>query len=156
MEYKDVFRSNFLVVGLPDAVIDEVAQLAECAAAAPHETLIKKGEKSSDLYIILSGRVNIYTPTGDKLAEAGPGSVIGEVSLVDDQPRSADVVCVSMVHFAKLPAASLRRFMASNKDAGFVMLANLTRVLSMRLRNAAIVLEDLKERAKDDPWKYAI
>lgn len=156
MEHADVFRSNYLVVGLPEPVIDEIAELAECAALAPRETLISKGQLGSDLYVLLSGRVNILTPAGDKLAEAGPGSVIGEVALVDDQPRSADVIAISMVKFARLPAASLRKFMATNKDAGFVMLANLARVLSMRLRNSAVVLEDLKERAKDDPWKYAL
>lgn len=155
LEYADAFRSNFLVCGLPPSVIDEVAGLAEFGAVVAGDALIKRGDKGSDLFIVLDGRLNVYSPQGDKLAEAGPGSVIGEVALVDDQPRSADVVAIGLVKYAKLPAADLRRYMANQKDVGFVMMANLTRVLSMRLRNAAIVLEDLKEKASQDPWKFA-
>ncbi len=154
-EFHDVFRRNFLVCGLPDSVIDEVAGLASYAAGVAGDALIKKGEKSGDLLVILEGKAAVYSPKGDKLAEVGPGGVIGEVALVDDQPRSADVVCVGMVKHARLPAGDLRRYMATEREAGFVMLANLARVLSMRLRNAAIVLEELKEKAAQDPWKYA-
>lgn len=155
MEHMDVFASNFLVVGLPANVIEQIAGLAKYEAFAAGETMIRKGDRSADLFVILDGTVEVYSDHDDRLASVGKGSVIGEVALVDAQPRSADVVSKGLTKVARLPATELRRFMANNKDAGFVMLANLTRVLAMRLRNSQIVLEDLKEKAKEDPWKYA-
>lgn len=154
MELMDVFRKNYLVHGLPDEVIDEIAKLATFHTALVGEAIIQKGEKSSDLLVILDGHVNVMTVKGEKLAEVGAPSVLGEVALVDDQPRSADVVCIGLVKYAKLPAQDLRRFMANNREFGFLMLANLARVLSMRLRVASATVEMLSD--KQDPWRFAI
>lgn len=154
-KYTDVFKKNYLVHGLPDASIDEIAALAECDGGLANDVLVQKGETSGDLFVILDGTVNILTPAGDKLTEVGPGAVLGEVALVDAGPRSATAVCKGQVHFAKLPAKELRAYMAKNKDAGFVMLANLARVLSMRLRNTSVAVEDLRAKA-DDPWKGSL
>lgn len=150
------FRRNYLVCGLPDDVCDQVAALAEAGVCPAGEVLVPKGQKSGDLFVILEGRLCVLSAQGDKLADVGPGSVVGEVALVDDQPRSADVLAMGLTTYARLPAADLRRFMAQNREVGFVMLANLARILSYRLRNASIVFEDLKERASQDPWKYAM
>ncbi len=155
MQYADVFRKNYLVHGLPDSTIEEIGALAAFEGGLAGDVLVKKGEKSSDLYVILDGTVNILTDKGDKLTEVGPGSVLGEVALVDAGPRSATAVCKGMVKFAKLPAKELRAYMANNKDAGFVMLANLSRVLSMRLRQTSIAIEDLRAKT-EDPWKGSL
>jgi CRP-like cAMP-binding protein len=155
MQYADVFSKNYLVHGLPDNTIEEIGALAAFEGGLAGDVLVKKGEKSSDLYVILDGTVNILTDKGDKLTEVGPGSVLGEVALVDAGPRSATAVCKGLVKFAKLPAKELRAYMAKNKDAGFVMLANLSRVLSMRLRQTSIAIEDLRAKT-EDPWKGSL
>lgn len=154
MENLDAFKRNYLCAGLSEEVVKEIAGLAEIVDARPNQTIIEKGDKSGDLLIIIQGTVNIMTKKGDKLGSAGPGSVLGEVALVDDNPRSADAVCVTPVKYARLPAQDLRRYMAQKKDAGFIMLANLARVLSMRLRNSDQVMEDLRAKT-EDPWKFA-
>jgi CRP-like cAMP-binding protein len=155
MRHTDVFKKNYLVHGLPDSAIEEIAALAVCDGGLAGDVIVKKGEKSSDLFVILDGTVNILTDKGDKLTEVGPGSVLGEVALVDAGPRSASAVCKGQVHYARLPAKELRAFMANNKDAGFVMLANLSRVLSMRLRGASVAIEDLRAKT-EDPWKGSL
>jgi CRP-like cAMP-binding protein len=155
MQYADVFKKNYLVHGLPDTTIEEIGALASFDGGLAGDVLVKKGEKSSDLFVILDGTVNILTDKGDKLTEVGPGSVLGEVALVDAGPRSATAVCKGLVKFAKLPAKELRAYMAKNKDAGFVMLANLSRVLSMRLRQTSIAIEDLRAKT-EDPWKGSL
>ena len=152
MMYADVFKKNYLVHGLPDEAIEEIAALAHCDGGMAGDVIVQRGEKGGDLFVILDGTVNILTDKGDKLGEVGPGSVLGEVALVDAGPRSANAVCKGKVQYAKLPAKDLRAYMAKNKDAGFLMLANLARVLSMRLRNADVALEDLRAKS-DDPWK---
>ncbi len=155
MQHADVFKKNYLVHGLPDSTIDEIAALAVCDGGLAGEVLVKKGEQSGDLFVILDGKVVILTDVGDKLAEFGPGSVLGEVALVDAGPRSATAVCKGLVKFARLPAKELRSYMAKNKDAGFIMLANLSRVLSMRLRQSSIAIEDLRAKT-EDPWKGSL
>jgi CRP-like cAMP-binding protein len=155
MEHRDIFRKNYLVHGLKDEVIDEIEALAQPQVFLAREFLVKHGEKSSDLYVILDGTVLVCTPGGDELAQIGPGSVLGEVALVDDQPRCADAVCKGLVKTAKFPAKELRSYMARNPQAGFVMLANLARVLSNRLRKTDAAVEDLASHPKD-AWANAL
>ncbi len=150
----DAFRQNYLVYGLSEDKIDEILAIASFETLLAQEPICLKGVKSSDLYVVLEGRVNITSQHGEKLAELGPGAVIGEVALVDDQPRSANAVCITAVHFARLPAKELRQYMVQNKDVGFHMLANLARVLSTRLRATDAVVDDLAGRARD-PWELS-
>lgn len=147
----DVFRQNYLVFGLPQEKADEIASLAKFETKLASECMCEKGQKGSDLFVVLDGRVNITSQHGEKLAEIGPGAVIGEVALVDDQPRSANAVCITAVHYARLPAKELRNYMVQNKDVGFHMLANLSRVLSTRLRATDAVVDDLAGKSRD-PW----
>src|ERR1044072_5340937 len=155
MEHRDVFHKNYLVHGLKPEVIEQIEQMAEVRTFLAREFLVKHGERSSDLYVVLDGTVLVCTPAGDELAQIGPGSVLGEVALVDDHARSADAVCRGLVKVAKLPAKELRSFMAKNTDAGFVMLASLARVLSNRLRKTDAAVEDLAAHPKD-AWSHAL
>ena len=150
----EVFQQNYLVFGLPKESVEEIIALATFETKLPQDIICVKGEKGSDLFVILDGRVNITSQKGEKLAEVGPGAVIGEVALVDDQPRSANVVCITGVYFARLRAKELRNYMVQHKDIGFHMLANLARVLSTRLRATDAVVDQLAGKARD-PWTAA-
>ena len=151
----DVFKTNYLVYGLPDEAIHEIAELAKYRVAVAGEDLVSKGEKTNDLYVILDGQVNIYGAGGDKIATVGPPSILGEIALVDNLERTANAVCVGLVKCAVLPGAELRRYMSSKKEHGFVMLSNLARVLSMRLRNTNVTLLNLMGKTQD-MWKHAL
>ncbi len=149
----EIFKKNYLVVGLKDDAIKEIADLAEVKVYLPNELLIKMGEKSNDLFVILNGRVKVITSTGDSLADVGPGSVLGEVSLLDDQPRSADVICIGTVSVAKIPARELRNLMNDKREMGFVVMVNLGRVLCARLRAASSRIDHL---VNQDTWRGSL
>lgn len=155
MEHFDVFKKNYMVAGLPDEAVAEIAELAEYGVFTARDVILERGGRGADLFVILDGKVQILNPNGEKLSEVGPGSVIGEVALVDDGPRSADAVCVTTVKAARLPGSVLRKYMFDHKDFGFIMLANLSRVLSMRLRAANIQMDDLAGKVQD-PWRLAL
>src|SRR4026208_560713 len=107
-EFIDVFKKNYLVFGLSDEAIQDIANMGEFVVCTARETLIVKGSRNADLFVILDGKVEVYTASGDVLTTVGPGAVLGEVSLVDDQPRSADAVCTAIVKLVRLPAKELR------------------------------------------------
>ena len=128
--------------------------MAEQETHLARETLIRINEKSGDLFVILDGKVHVMTADGDVLAEPGPGSVLGEMGLIDDRPRSAEVVCLVLTKVARIPAKTLRSYMNTNRDVGFVILANLARVLSGRLRLANEQIDTLLDAS--DPWKHSL
>ncbi len=150
----DQFKRNYLVVGLSDEDVAKVAELAVLKTVDGGKQIVKIGAKDPDLYIILEGIAMVYRTGAVLLGERGPGSVIGEIALVDDQPRSAYVVSKADLTYAHFDGKVLRRFMFQHKEIGFIMLSNLARVLSMRLREASLTIEDLQGKLSD-PWEYA-
>jgi CRP-like cAMP-binding protein len=79
--------------------------------------------------------------SGETLGECGPGSIVGEMALVDDQPRSANVVSVGKSKIASIPGDKLWVLLDGDPTLARTLLHNLCRVLSMRLRTANIHLD---------------
>ncbi len=154
-ESSDVFKRNYLVVGLSEEHLKEVFDLATVTRMSGGEQLLKVGTEGTALYVIINGRANVLTADGDKLAEVGPGSVLGEISLMDARPCGADAFCVGPTTVASLPTKELRKLMSSNKELGFTVLANLSRVLCMRLRDANSKIDVLMDQV-GDTWNNAL
>jgi CRP-like cAMP-binding protein len=100
-------------------------------------TIVSQGDSGVGLYIIKSGKVRIlHTSSPDRpeeeLATAGPGDVLGEMSLLDDLPRSASIVAVDDVTALVLPIWEFRTILQSHPDIALKLLS----VLSRRLRKA--------------------
>lgn len=150
----EVFKKNYLVCGLSDDDIRTVAELSEFRVLPGGAEVVRLGDKNPDLFVIIDGIAMVYAKGGVVLGERGPGSVIGEASLVDNQPRSAYVMAKGTLTVAHFDGVKLRKFMFQHKDIGFIMLSNLARVLSMRLREASATVEDLRGQLKD-PWEMA-
>ncbi len=55
------------------------------------QTLIREGDRDTRLYAVEQGVLEIVAPGDRVIAAVGPGEVLGEVSFIDDSPRSASV-----------------------------------------------------------------
>jgi CRP/FNR family transcriptional regulator, cyclic AMP receptor protein len=99
--------------------------------------LIKQGDTGVGLYVITVGTVHISKETDPDKAEldlgtVGPGNVLGEMSLLDDLPSSANVTAVSDVTALLLPVWEFRTTLRNHPDIALRLLATLSR----RLRKA--------------------
>jgi CRP/FNR family transcriptional regulator, cyclic AMP receptor protein len=73
---------------------------------APGDLLFRESEKGEKMYVLLKGEVDILV--GDFVLEtATPGSLIGEMALIDDTPRTANAVAKTP---SKLAQIDRRRF----------------------------------------------
>lgn len=111
--------------------LEQIAELLEERDYAPQEMLIRRGEAGDSLYLVTEGRVRVHV--GDEtLAELAPGAVVGEMALLDDQPRSADVTALERVVALRLDRADFDGLLQAWPAIGRGVMA----VLTERLRRA--------------------
>jgi CRP-like cAMP-binding protein len=72
--------------------LERIAKAGDQVTLAKGKTMTKQGEPGREAFIILSGKA-IVKRSGKKVATLGTGSVVGELSLLDNGPRTATVVC---------------------------------------------------------------
>ena len=105
--------------------------------------LFSQGDSGSGLYILKSGKVSITQTSGSEGTEkeintVGAGETLGEMALLDDQPRSATVTAVEDVTALLLPVWEFRGVIKSHPDIAVKLLASLSR----RLRKVQGRVED--------------
>ena len=73
---------------------DELASIAQRAVEIPLEAghvIARQGEIGTGFFVVASGRVRVVRD-GIVLAEMGPGEFFGELSVIDGEPRNAQVI----------------------------------------------------------------
>lgn len=127
-------RYNYVFRGLSQDVIAGIAALADVRTYLGGDVIVRQFDRNSDLIILLEGNARITGMDGETIAEFGPGSVIGEIALVDDEPRSATVTAMHEVKVAVIPSRALRAVMDMDPHIGKVVMTNIARVLCRRMR----------------------
>ncbi|HEV2032704.1 MAG TPA: Crp/Fnr family transcriptional regulator [Candidatus Dormibacteraeota bacterium] len=99
-------------------------------------TIFSEGQVSDRVALISSGRVKVasMTDAGEELLLAlrGPGDLLGELSAIDGEPRSATVSALEPLEVLLVDAGEFNAFLRANPSVMF----HLLRLLSGRLRDA--------------------
>jgi CRP-like cAMP-binding protein len=105
---QDFIKQTSWFENLPDDVTESLAEKADHHVLKKGEAIIKIGDKSDSVFIIQEGWVKIVIPEEKEgeivLNHLGPGEFVGELSLIDQKPRSASVIALS-----KLKAVEISR-----------------------------------------------
>ena len=118
------------------------------------EEVIREGEFGDTAYYIVSGEVRIWkhTDTGIlELARLGAGQIFGEMSMVDEKPRSASVTALQPTCLKEVKRAEFLQCFQT--DPAFA--ASLLRVLFERLRETGAKLTQLQNQSLSAAWPQA-
>ena len=100
--------------------------------------LFKKDDVGDYLVFIVNGKLDVRLESNDKkqmiIASFGPGNTVGEMSLIDDYPRSATVVVTEPSELLLLSRKRFDEICSSNPVIGLKFLRGLAQNLSVRLR----------------------
>lgn len=77
--------------------------------AQPGERVIRAGDAADAVYFISSGQVEVALP--GQAIRLGAGDFFGEMALLGDQPRSADVTAIDYCHFVTLNRRDFRELL---------------------------------------------
>jgi CRP-like cAMP-binding protein len=141
--HEDTLAHVDLFAGLEKKDLQQLAGACRERTYSAGSRLIKQGDTGVGLYVIKDGTVHITREVDpDKpeldLGNVGPGNVLGEMSLLDDLPRSANVTAVSDVTALLLPVWEFRTTLRNHPDIALRLLSTLSR----RLRKAESNLRD--------------
>jgi CRP/FNR family cyclic AMP-dependent transcriptional regulator len=143
MDLAKTLSFNYIFRGLRPDVINGLAAMSVIKRFRGGDTLIRQFDNQSDLILILEGEALVRSFSGELLAEIGPGSIIGEIALIDDQPRSATVVAKGDMTGAVFEANAFRGMLETDTRTAAVIYANLGKVLCRRLRSMNVALDGL-------------
>ena len=97
MERVLFLRSVDIFSGVAGEDLAPLAMVADEARFGQGETVVRPGTPGDDLYVIVDGEIGVIAPTGEQIAQRGPGSVIGEMAVLSGRPRSATCVALGEV-----------------------------------------------------------
>ena len=123
--------------------LETFAEMVQFRSYPKGAFVVNQNESGSTMYLLVSGRVKVSlaSPDGKELAlnylEAP--AHFGEMSLVDAEPRSADVIAVTEIELFSLDAKDLSSAIQLNPRLALSLIATLSR----RLRHTIARLEDM-------------
>jgi CRP-like cAMP-binding protein len=102
--------------GFSDAELDRVGELATDVEAEAGALLIDQGRVGTECYVIEVGYAGVWV--GDEhVVTLGPGSMVGEMALVERTPRSASVVAETPVRLLAFDNRSFKELLAEMPKA---------------------------------------
>lgn len=94
--------------------IRELASAADRTAAEAGRMLVTQGDPGLECFVVAQGELEVRR-NGEHVARIGPGSVVGEVALLDNAVRNADVVALTDVEIAVFDPRSFRTALDGNR-----------------------------------------
>ena len=121
--------------GLTPAEISELLATAEKCTFDTNVAIVKEGNAGNQMYVILDGVASVSKKSRDgemELARLYSADSFGEMSLADNEARSATVTAISPCVLVRLSDQALN----SKPEIGMKVYRNIARLLSARLRAA--------------------
>jgi CRP-like cAMP-binding protein len=100
---------------ISDEEARRLAAFATETSVAEGQILMKQGDYSVELIAIEEGTADV-TRDGEKIASLKEGDLIGEMGLLERQPRNADVIATSPMRVIKLTHWEIRRMSEDTVD----------------------------------------
>jgi CRP-like cAMP-binding protein len=111
--------------GFSSQDLQRVAALSTEVEAPAGTVLIDQGDTGVECFVIVEGRASVYIANAH-VATLGPGSMVGEMALVDHRPRSASVIAETDMRLLRFDSRHFRRLLAEMPKAEERVMALLT------------------------------
>ncbi len=111
----DLMRNLPWLSKVDETVFRQVLDACECRIFPQGETLLKEEDPDNGMFVIFEGRARIEIQ-GIPMDEVGPGSLIGEMSVLTGYPRSASVVAVTPVTVLWIESNTLKSIMKQSEE----------------------------------------
>ena len=156
----EILRAVPILSEVPESDLAALAASCRERSFPPGQVILQQDALGDSLYVLIDGRVKVVLIGEDGreviLSVLGAGAVFGEMSLLDDEPRSAHVISMTPCNVLTLHRLAFRERLRASPDLCMALLA----ALSTRLRRAddrirALSLLDVNGRVAPLPLQQA-
>jgi len=121
--------------------ISVMAGYMEVYRAQPGEIIIREGDEGDFMLLIVGGEIDILKKNhrGEQqhMTTAGPGMTLGEMSMIDGEPRFATCMASQPTTFAVLTRDNMAKIILDHPGLGSKILVKMVTMLSLRLRQTS-------------------
>ena len=136
ISHLEILRTVPILAGVPESDLVALARATQERSYPSGKTILRQSTPGDAMYIVAEGRVKVVLIGSDGreviLSVLGPGAIFGEMSLLDDEPRSAHVVAMTPCRIITLYRGAFRERLRASPELSLAMLA----AMSSRLRRA--------------------
>lgn len=142
---KKILRNILIFQDLTDRELAHIERILYRRTYKDGEVIFREGEPGLGMYIIEQGFVDIALASdGEKLAELCDGDFFGELSLLDDGPRTATATAREECRMLCFFQPELMDLLNVSPRLGVKVLLGLSRTLGERLKRANEYIQILK------------
>lgn len=124
-ELKDLLLRVPIFESLGHRARGRLAQMAVIREYPAHTELMREGSVGLGLYVVVAGSVEVFRGSGQQrqvLGTLGSGDILGEMALVDEQPRAASAVTLADTECLLIPRESFQQAMEHEPEIAAALL----------------------------------
>lgn len=134
----EILHQTDLFQGLTPEELGKITGISVKESHKPSTVVFEEGEEGEKFYLILKGEIRIskmIPGVGEEaLVMLTKGSYFGEMSLIDNQPRSAHAIVNKSCELMVIGRQDFEGLLSHDKELAYKLLWTLLRTLSKRLR----------------------
>ena len=138
MEITEITIQSGFFQGLSDGELSQLAQMCKMTSYPAGKTICSEGECGSEIFVLAEGKASVMAKrTGikkSKIGTIGQGEIFGEMSIIEDKPRVADLVTDVNSKLVVIDRFELENLMNRNSHLGKIVMQNMAKGLSRKLR----------------------
>jgi len=124
--------------------IEQLADYMRVYRARAGQTIIHEGDIGDSMLLLIKGEVDIFKKNllgmQQEMASVLPGMTLGEMSMIDGEPRFASCMAIRETTFAILTRDNMAKIILDKPSLGAKLLVKLVTLLSQRLRQTSVKL----------------
>jgi CRP/FNR family cyclic AMP-dependent transcriptional regulator len=136
--------------GLPPEAVTRLASIGEVRAVAPGDLVVREGQVSESLSIVLAGRVALRVLVPERgmvtILTVEPGDVVGWSAVVPPYRGTDDAVAIEPVRLLSFPGEALRLLLRADVALAASLYPRLLQAVGRRLAATRLQLLDLFAR----------
>ena len=140
MKITEITRQSDIFQGLSDGELSQLAQICKMVSYPAGKTICCEGEMGKEIFVLAEGKASVMTKGSRKkrtqIGSIGQGEIFGEMSIIEDLPRVADLTADVDSKLVRIDRFELENLMNKNSHLGKVVMQNMAQGLSRKLRRS--------------------